>query len=256
MKMTFAGATAISTDPQDHQFRAVVPDGWQQGRGAFGGLVLGILARAIERDEPDSRRRIRSLMGDIAGPVLPGECTIRVRTLRRGNNQSNLAAELAQGDSVLATASAILSPPRTAHSHAGFLGKPAHSDWRTVEPLDMSARPSFTRHYLYRDLGSTAESIEAFISEREPLEHLDTAAIIARLDAWYPTLFHLEGPRPMATVGFAAELLVDPATLSTDPLRYRAKLAAMNEGFLVEFRELWQADRIVALNQQTFAVLK
>jgi acyl-CoA thioesterase len=255
MKMTFTIASEISSIT-DHVFRAAIPDGWQQGRGAFGGLVLGILARACERDEPDSRRRIRSLMGDIAGPVAPGECTVRVRTLRRGNNQSNLAAELVQGESVLATASAILSPPRTAHSHAGFLGAPATGDWSAIEPARISGAAAFAQHYLYRDAGSTAQSIEGFISETEPLERIDSAAINARLDAWYPTLFQLEGPRPCATVGFAAELLVDPATLPADPLRYRARLAAMNEGFFVEMRELWQGDRVVALNQQTFAILK
>jgi hypothetical protein len=49
------------------RFRAVVPDGWQQGRGAYGGLVLATLLRAIDEAEPDPRRAVRTLLGDLAG---------------------------------------------------------------------------------------------------------------------------------------------------------------------------------------------
>ncbi len=39
---------ASAVEPiRDGHFRATIPDGWQQGRGAFGGLVLGTLLRAI-----------------------------------------------------------------------------------------------------------------------------------------------------------------------------------------------------------------
>ena len=41
-----------------------------------------------------------------------------------------------------------------------------------------------------------------------------------------------------------------------EPLRYRARMAALHEGFFVELRELWHGDRVVALNQQTFAILR
>jgi hypothetical protein len=86
---------------------------------------------------------------------------------------------------------------------------------------------------------------------------VDAPALIARLDAWFPTLFYYAQPRPVATVSFVAQILADPATLPpADPLRYRARMAALNDGFFVELRELWRADRLVALNQQTFAIIK
>jgi acyl-CoA thioesterase len=44
----FDRATAIRT-LSSGIFEGEVPDGWQQGRGAFGGLVFGLLARAMER---------------------------------------------------------------------------------------------------------------------------------------------------------------------------------------------------------------
>ena len=50
----------------DQTFSAIIPDGWQQGRGAFGGLVLGLLTRAMQAAEPDAQRTLRTLLGDLA----------------------------------------------------------------------------------------------------------------------------------------------------------------------------------------------
>jgi hypothetical protein len=61
----------------------------------------------------------------------------------------------------------------------------------------------------------------------------------------------------MATVSFVAELLADPAALPPmEPLRYRARLLGHHQGFCVELRELWHGEQLVALNQQTFVVIK
>ena len=83
--------------------------------------------------------------------------------------------------------------------------------------------------------------------------------VIGLMDAYWPAHFAMETtPRPMATVSFTLQLLVDPASLDpAEPLFYRASAPAAHEGFVVEFRELWTARRtLVALNQQTFVIIK
>src|SRR5690242_20637721 len=107
----FARASAVEL-VGDGVFRADIPDGWQQGRGAFGGLVLATMLRAIERSERDGARVTRTLSGDLCGPVRPGVAAIRVRELRRGANQSNFTAELVQNGEVQATATAVSSAAR------------------------------------------------------------------------------------------------------------------------------------------------
>src|SRR5215470_3142038 len=89
----FEAATAVE-QVGEGSFRAVIPDGWQQGRGAFGGVVMATLLRAILHAGLDRHRAARTLAGDLCGPVLPGPVDIQVRALRRGSNQSNFAAEL------------------------------------------------------------------------------------------------------------------------------------------------------------------
>ncbi len=260
--MSFAEASAV-TPIEPNLYRAVIPDGWQQGRGAFGGLVLATLLRAIEQAEP--ARPARTLAGDICGPVLPGPAELRVVELRRGSNQSNLAATLTQGGAVNATATAVFSDARRVVAPPfSPAPPPPAAAWRDVPLIgrNRSDAPTFARHYDYRSAAPAFARgeplIDGFIREREPLPRLDAPALIGRLDAWWPTLFSLDGaPRPCATISFVAELLVDPATLPPDePLRYRARLAALHEGFFVELRELWHGGRVVALNQQTFAVIK
>ncbi|HEU4408007.1 MAG TPA: acyl-CoA thioesterase domain-containing protein [Polyangiaceae bacterium] len=62
-----------------------MPEGWQQGRGAFGGLVPGALTRAMAASEPEPARALRSLSAELLGPVPPGPADVGVEVLRRGS---------------------------------------------------------------------------------------------------------------------------------------------------------------------------
>jgi hypothetical protein len=75
MTSAFEQGSAV-TPLGDGRFAADIPDGWQQGRGAFGGLVLAALLRAMEAAEDDRARVTRSLSGELCGPVLPGPVEI------------------------------------------------------------------------------------------------------------------------------------------------------------------------------------
>lgn len=246
----------------DQRFAVEIPDGWQQGRGAFGGLVLATLLRAMEQVEPTAARVTRTLSGDLCGPALAGAAEVRVRVLRRGGKQTNVQAEMVQGDNLVATATAVLSEPRTVEARHS-LTAPAPSRWQDAPPFPYNrAMPSFAVNYEYRSLTPAFQvtgnaTQEGWVREGTALAKLDAPALIGRLDAWWPTLFAVELPRPVATIAFTAEILVDPATLPPDqPLRYRALMAAQHDGFFVELRELWHGDLPVALNQQTFAILR
>jgi hypothetical protein len=259
-------ATAVSAAGPG-AFEAMMPDGWQQGRGSFGGLVFGVLVRAMEAELGDAGRRLRTLAGDIAGPVLPGPVSIRVEVLRRGSNQSNLQARLIQGAEVLSVASAVFSGPRRVEV-PGLRGiePPERADWDQlpVLPVEPPFGPAFARAYEYRSAGPMpfAGGHEAetagYIRERAAPARRDAASMIGLLDAWWPTLFSIDAqPRPMATISFLAELLVDPTRVDpAERLFHRARMAALEEGFFVELRELWSGDSCVAMNQQTFVILR
>jgi acyl-CoA thioesterase len=244
-----------------------VPNGWQQGRGAFGGLVLGALARAMERCETESKRTLRSLTGEIAGPVLPGEAAIEVTEVRRGSGVSTWSAMLAQGGEVLARATAVLGQSREVeHAWAPEPPPELARPWSEVDValLGPPLAPTFTRFMEYRITGalplSGNEPVAAgWLRFRRPPAALGAPEIVALADAWWPATFAIErSPRPVATVAFTLQNVAPQATLPADrPLYHRARTVAAHEGFLVEFRELWtERGELVALNQQTIVCIR
>ena len=80
MSSDFDQATAVSEIAAD-VFEWVVPDGWQQGRGAWGGLPIGALIKCVIAAQSgggfgaelnDDQRLVRSLNCQIYAPVLVG----------------------------------------------------------------------------------------------------------------------------------------------------------------------------------------
>jgi hypothetical protein len=267
MSTDFASATAIEAieDEPTGAFRAVVPDGWQQGNGAFGGVVVGLLTRAIVASKGDETRRLRSLTADLVGPLLPGPVALRVSALRRGGSMSFYDAHLVQNGALVARASAALAAARAVEPPRVGSTAPPQPPWNDVPPLPIAPPlgPVFAPHYEYRSTGPLpfvggAEAVTAgFIREKGAPRPFDEAAIMALLDAWWPTTLAVEtAPRAVATVGYTMQLLLDPHGLPLgEPLFHRARGVASADNFLVEMRELWAGNALVAMNQQTFALL-
>lgn len=277
MTVPFREATRVR-QVAEGLFQAEVPDGWQQGRGAFGGLVFGILIRAARATEADPLRVVRSFVSDIAGPVLPGPAQVRARVLRRGKTQTNLQVELEQGGEVLALASLTLSGARQVEAPpVPVLVPPAEAarDWREAQviPVGPPFGPAFAPHYEFRNVGPLplsggAQAVTAGFVREQPSAGasaaggaeagtLDTSDITALLDSYWPALFAIaKRPMAMTTISFASQYLHVDGLRADEPLFFRAHAHVQSEGYCVEFRELWARDRLVGLNQQTFAVLR
>lgn len=262
MTVPFRTATAV-TRLSDSEFEANVPDKWQQGPGAFGGLVFGVMLRAARAFEADSARVARSFACDIAGPVLVGPARVRVRELRRGRSQTNLQLELAQGDAVLASALCTLSTGRTHTAPAVALALPPEAAEYEQAFFDPDARrPKFARHYEFKTLGplpysGAAEArVQGFVRELQGEGVLDAPEVAALLDSFWPALYtRATQAFPATTISYSAQFLPGPPVPATEPMFFRSHAHTLHEGYTVEFRELWSRERLLGLNQQTFAVL-
>ncbi|MBC7974135.1 MAG: thioesterase family protein, partial [Myxococcales bacterium] len=91
------------------RYQLEVAAGWRQGRGAFGGLVIASLIRAIEQHTADPARVVRSVTAELPGPVEGGTVDIAVEALRHGKNMSTVRAALRQHGEIRAHAVAILA---------------------------------------------------------------------------------------------------------------------------------------------------
>jgi len=250
-----------------HAWGFTLPDGWQQGRGAFGGLVVGALVRAVEAAVGSGERALRSLTAELCGATQPGEAVVRTDVLRAGKGVSTVAARLEQGGEVQAHAVAVMGRARATDFDTNLLPPPAPERWQDcpVLPIGPPMGPQFARYFEFRSSGPLpfsgvqTDRVQGWIRPRSEPARRDAAWVVACVDAWWPVFYANTGaPRPMATIAFTFQLLREPATLDPcAPLRHVARTIAGNQGYIVEFRELWtDTGALVALNQQTIAVIR
>jgi acyl-CoA thioesterase len=98
---------------------------------------------------------------------------------------------------------------------------------------------------------------EGWIRIREPGEVPREIALVALIDAWFPSVMPVTtAPRPFGTISFAAHLFEREWSLE-EPLYHRSRLIASQQGYFAEVRELFTPrGEICAINQQTMAVIK
>jgi len=248
----------------DGAFAVEVPDRWQQGRGAFGGLVLATMARAVEAVVADPTRTLRTLTAELVGPAKPGPARVVVEVLRAGSGVTTAAARLVQDGEVCAHAVVAMGKPRGAYD-ALALEAPVLPGWEEMPVMHLGPpmAPVFTQHVEFRCAGplpfsgvAVAET-SGWVRLRRPGGRRGGEYVVAMADSWWPAMLSAEtAPRPAATLTFALEVVgeVEPGEA---PLAYRGRMLAGREGYAVESRELWTAGgKLVALNQQTFVVMK
>lgn len=247
-----------------------MPDGWQQGAGAYGGLSFGWIARACASAVDDPHRRLRSLSVQLCAPVLPGVAVIEVERLRDGGAVSHLAARLVQDGATRALGVATLGIARTDRAWLDPT-RPAAGDWRSITPVPMDAAsfggrspfPPFASQFEYRFAlgsppwsGASAGYSGGWVRPCDPGAHRDDAVVAALIDTWWPAALVREtGPRPMATISALIQWLADGGA-PDEPLLHTVRSDAATDGYTVEDRELWREDgALVAVCRQTLAVL-
>lgn len=267
-----ADLTTVTTPARldDSRFRADIPDGWQQGRGAFGGLVLGNLVRAIEAfdqvAEGAPALSLRALTAELCGPVQPGPALITATRLRTGTGVSTIAVRLEQGGEVLAHAVGVRGKTRSEDVDFFHAQRPHMPPWRDIEPIIVAPPigPVFAENFEFRVAGpppySSSEAVaEGWIRPRDPGPLRDAAYITACADVFWPAIMaRLPGPRPLATISFTLEIVSDLEGLNPEaPLFHSAKSILSRGGYALETRELWGEDgRLVCRNHQTAVIIK
>jgi len=260
--------TQRNSEPDERvTFDIEVPDGWQQGAGAFGGYVLGVIVRAIEACVPD--RALRSLTAEIPSPVKPGAGRVVVEVLRAGQSVTVIAARLMQSGGLAAHAVAVLGSARKLEGATDYveLAPPQVKSWQEIPaiPVEMRMLPAFARHFEFRLAeglpfqGAPKAGATGWIRMRDPGPVKDAALVVAHVDAWWPAEFaRFHAPRPMVTSAFSLQMVGGAAAWKTDaPLLHTSRTQAIRDGYVTEVRELWTEEgELVALNEQTMVIVK
>lgn len=261
----------------DH-YQLDVPPGWSIGRGAFGGLVVASLIRAIDQHTGDRSRKARSVTAELPGAVEVGTVDIAVDTLRRGNNVSTVRAALSQHGEIRSHAVAVMAATRASAGPGAAgaatawndLSPPAAPAWGEIAPLALlpgGPWPEFAQHFEFRVVEGIpgtrgAARTVGWVRARDPGPARDAAYLAAMIDAWWPaSAVRFPAMRPMATIAFTLDIAAELDALDgvdpDAPLLYRATAPVLTDGYAFETRELWTGDgRLVALNHQTFVVIR
>jgi len=253
-------------------FAVDVPSGWTQGRGAFGGLVVGWMVRAAELCEADAARVVRTLSGQIVGPVQPGTASLSVETLREGSGVSTRAVRLVQGGAVLAHAVVSLGRPRMGDRDFAAEAAPSvpPADELEPAPVEPPHGPAFARNLEFRPVAglplSSPDELEqggartvGYVRFKAPPPVVDVAYLVAIADAYWPAIYVTESAlRPMATLAFTLDVHLDPTTLDpAQPLLVETRASAGQDGFVLEDRRVFTpGGALVASNRQTFVIIK
>ncbi len=257
-------STPTPTSPGHYSFD--VPSGWRQGRGAYGGLLMGSLVRALEHAVGDPARMVRSVTAEMPGPVLAGSAEITVDILRTGKSLSTARASLSQGGEVKTHAVGVLAATRSGSGPLAWqdLVRPDVPAWSTIEPLptEPGLWPEFAPNFEYRVIDglptSGSPQCLGWLRPRLPGGLRDAGHIASVIDAWWPVaLNRLPAMRPMATIVYSLDIVAGIAGLDPEaPMIYRATAPVLADGYCLETRELWGEDgRLIAINHQTLAII-
>jgi len=244
-----------------------VPEGWRQGRGAWGGLVVAASVRAARAVDPDAPP-LREISVHMVGPVLSGPTRVTCTLVRRGSATAVWHVAIASQEAeTWATATVVFGGPRALDMDGQpVLSMPAAPDWRDLEPLTLEPplAPEFLQHLAVRPVSGypysgTSDDVLGWVAPAVAPASYDDATLTGLVDALWPAaLVQVSTARPMATLSFSATLLVDPATVDPAvPLLHRGRMLGLAEGYSTESRELWTSDgRLAVHNAQVIAIIR
>lgn len=257
----------------------IVPDTWQQGRGAWGGLLVRRIVDAVVQNE-DLARQVRSITAQIPEPVLAGHHQVVSKLIRKGSAMSMWQVDIfREGDNVTVACGQVvtgrdkkldLDPPGEAWGSASFPQVPPVEEVE-IALVGPSFGPVFSQHLDYRPITplptlGTESVVHGWINlpqRTEPGVHWNAAQLLSIVDAWWPSPYTLmKTMRPVATVSFSANLLIHPMDIASidgerSPLLHDASVSSIHGGFMSELRRLWTPDgRLVVENLQSLMVIK
>lgn len=254
-----------------------VPDGWQQGRGAWGGLVSGQVLTSAMSQLPRSSLRPRSLHIAMLGPVPVGEVTVAVRELRAGRATFSQEVTLTSAEGELLTHATVISGEarrETAVSNriADLPPVPTRGDTKPTR-IGPPLAPGFTGNLVFTPVvgwpysGAAELVVAGWISlGNDATDELTPPIIAALADGWWtaalvgmglPTADG--GPVPIATLDFMLTFPAEPPPASEGLWRtglwHEGRVVGGREGYLTEERVLRApTGEVLAWNTQLVAV--
>ena len=241
-----------------------VPEGWMQGRAAFGGLAAALVYETIAGESDDAP--LRSLTISFVAPAKQGKLERQAQVLRRGSSVTQIEGRGVQEGQVVTAALASFGRERTSSISVALPTAPAFTapeDCQALPDIE-GLTPEFARHFDYRIAkgalpysGISDTRFGGWVRFRDCDEPVTISHLLALIDAWPPAVLQmLSELAPASSLTWTLEL---PHPLSqcsaADWWQYQAEIEQAADGYAVIQARVWDAHgRPVALSRQTVTV--
>lgn len=243
-------------------YRGEVPEHWQQGRAAYGGVLAAAGYRALRR-EMDAERVLRQFSIAFVGAGSTG-LELTTQLLASGKNIATSQATIRSGGEVVVQMTATFAKARFSSFSVGE--EPKALDAEPVGfPLDGAPGvPRFTQNIDYRwtrggipYLGDAEPGLGGYCRHKtavvDPMEN-----VIGLLDAWPPTIVPvLTAPAPLSSVTWTAHFYA-PARVAYPAEAwwyYESDNVVFSDGYATAVARLWApTGELAAWSEQLIAV--
>ena len=247
-----------------------IPEDWQQGRTAFGGLIATLAVQAM-RDVAgagwDPTVRLRALQTSFIGPVDRGPLEVVVQVLREGKHVRQVQALVQQNGRTAALHLGVFASPRDTVVPALAPAQPAVAralDHSMPMPFVRGVAPNFLQHFDLRwsegvfPYSGSDDSWHSRIHLRlrsEPVHPELLTVLLADMPP-SPVISCFHKPTPSSSVSWELELR-PVTTAGQDGAWWRVDtdVIAAEEGYVNQVSKLWTpAGELASLGYQVVTV--
>lgn len=250
--------------PDSGGFRAVIPDGWRQGRTCYGGLTAGLAVAAAQRKFEDLPP-LRSVNVNFIGPVT-GNPTFTPKRLRQGRNVTMIDVVAAIGSDIVGTVTCAFGTARDSDLTVEFNAPPAPKpeDCPPFTPPQMGQFvPGFFHRFETQLIdggrpmsGANEGYIRAWSRHKNAASRTGTASFVTLSDVLPPAampMFTKMGP--VSSMTFLLNILDDTPITKDGWWQVETRQTAARGGYSTQVMRFFDYDgRLVAEGLQSVTI--
>jgi len=262
--MTGFNEIVQSMTQEGDEYRGTIPEGWRQGRTAYGGLTAGLSLVAAQKQFPDTPP-FRSATINFIGPVT-GEPVFTSRLLRRGRNVTSVETEGRVDDKVISNCTFIFGGLRQS-SVSVDCPAPSASKPGDCEPFTPPGAEGFVPGFFNRFdtrliagarpmSGASEGYIRTWSRHADPASRSGMASLLTVGDVLPPAaapLFKQFGA--ISSVNWIFTVLTDDPQTEEGWWQVETKLSAAAGGYSSQVMRIWNTEgQLVAEGMQCVAI--
>jgi len=233
-----------------HQLSYDVPQGWTQGRTAYGGFTAALLLDAATRQNPDLPP-LRSALINFTAPV-SDSLSIGSEVLRQGRNITTIGTRGEIGGKPAAVATFSFGRAQESHISVGMAPPkaPAPEDTAPVPEAGQGLTPLFFQNFDFHPLagappfsGAEKGYLRAWVRHRDPQARDLASGLLCLADMLPPAIFPmLNTPGPNSSVNWICNILSDAPGTRDGWYMTESTISAGANGYSSQVMRMWNTE--------------